>query len=149
MRVRGTVSASHDVRQTLQMLNLMRNNYAVLVDNRPSFLGTLKAAQNFITWGEVSRDIVHTLIERKGRAAGNKELTDYYAQTAGFKSLNELSEAVFNCSLEYWRLPNVQSLFRLHPPSKGFKGKIKKSYSSGGELGYRGENINALVKRML
>jgi large subunit ribosomal protein L30 len=37
----------------------------------------------------------------------------------------------------------------LHPPTKGFKGKIKKSYSAGGELGYRGEKINELIKRMV
>jgi large subunit ribosomal protein L30 len=40
-------------------------------------------------------------------------------------------------------------VFRLHPPSKGFKGKIKRGYGSGGELGYRGEKINELLRRML
>jgi len=33
----------------------------------------------------------------------------------------------------------MQPVFKLHPPTKGFKGKIKKGYSMGGELGYRGE----------
>ena len=149
VRVRGTISASRDVRETLKMLRLTRNNYAVLIDNRPSFIGMLKAAQNFITWGEASKEIVHMLITKKGRLVGNKKLTEEYAQTASFKSLDELAEAIFNCRVEYLKLPNVQPVFKLHPPTKGFKGKIKKSYGAGGELGYRGEKINELIKRMV
>ena len=131
------------------MLHLARNNYAVLIDDRPSFLGMLKAARNFVTWGESSKETVHALISIKGRLMGNKNLTDEYAQSAGFKSLEELAEAIFNCDTEYAKLPNVQPVFKLHPPSKGYKGKIKKSYEMGGELGYRGEKINELVKRMV
>ena len=148
MRVRGTVRASLNVRETLQMLHLTRNNYAVLIDNRPSFIGMLRAAQNFITWGEASKEAVHMLIRRKGKLAGNKKITEEYAQTANFKSLDELADAIFNCSVEYRKLPNIQPVFKLHPPSKGFKGKIKKSYGTGGELGYRGEKINELIERM-
>ncbi|MDH5460353.1 MAG: uL30 family ribosomal protein, partial [Candidatus Bathyarchaeota archaeon] len=55
IRIRGTIRAPRQVRETLQMLHLTRNNYAVLIDNRPSFLGMLKTAQNFVTWGEASR----------------------------------------------------------------------------------------------
>ena len=149
VRVRGTVRASLDVRETLQMLYLTRNNYAVLIDNRPSFLGMLKTVQNFITWGEASKEIVDMLIRKKGKLAGNKKLTEEYAQTANFKSLDELAEAVSNCSVEYRKLPSVQRVFKLHPPSKGFKGKIKKGYGAGGELGYRGEKISELIKRMV
>jgi large subunit ribosomal protein L30 len=149
VRVRGTIRASRDVRETLKMLRLTRNNYAVLIDDRPSFIGMLKAAQNFITWGEASKEIVHMLITKKGRLIGNKKLTEEYAQTAGFKSLDELAEAIFNCRVEYLKLPNVQPVFKSHPPTKGFKGKIKKSYGAGGELGYRGEKINELTKRMV
>jgi large subunit ribosomal protein L30 len=149
VRIRGTISASLQIRETLKMLNLTRNNYAVLIDNRPSFLGMVKTAQGFITWGEPSKEIVTMLLGKRGRLAGNKKLTDEYLQKKGYKSLEELAEAIFNCSLEYWKLPNVQPVFKLHPPTKGFKGKIKKSYGMGGELGYRGEKINELVKRML
>lgn len=149
IKIRGTISASKEVRETLRMLNLTRNNYAVLVDNRPSFLGMLKTAQNFVTWGEVSKETVGMLIKEKGRLAGNKKLTDEYAQKIGFKSLDELIDAIYNCRAEYWKLPNVQPVFRLHPPTKGFKGKVKKSYGMGGEASYRGEKIEELVKRMV
>jgi large subunit ribosomal protein L30 len=149
VRIRGTVSASMQARETLQMLHLTRNNYAVLIDDRPSYLGMLKAARDYVTYGEASKEIVSTMITKRGRIAGDKKLTDEYAQKAGFNSLDDLAEATRSCRLEYWKLPNIQPVFRLHPPSKGFKGNIKKGYGSGGELGYRGEKINELLRRML
>jgi len=149
VRIRGTVRASRQVRETLQMLRLTRNNYSVLIDNRPSFLGMLKTVQNFMTWGEASEEAVKMLIKERGRLAGNKKLTNEYAQKVGYNSLEVLGEAIFNCQAEYWKLPNIQPIFRLHPPTKGFKGKVKKGYGMGGELGDRGEKINDLIKRMV
>jgi large subunit ribosomal protein L30 len=136
-------------RETLQMLHLTRNNYAVLIDDRPSYLGMLKAARDYITYGEASKELVSMMIKEKGRIVGDKKLTDEYAQKAGFNSLDDLTEATHSCRFEYWKLPSIQPVFRLHPPSKGFKGKIKRGYGSGGELGYRGEKINELLRRML
>lgn len=131
------------------MLHLTRNNYAVLIDDRPSFLGMINMVKDYVTYGEASKETVTMLLKEKARLAGSKELTDEYAQKVGYRSLEELAEAVFDCRVEYWKLPNIQPVFRLHPPSKGFKGKIKRSFSSGGELGYRGEKVNELLKRML
>lgn len=42
-----------------------------------------------------------------------------------------------------------EKIFRLHPPRHGFRGGIKKSFSSGGNLGYMGKAINELLARML
>ncbi|MBC7129996.1 50S ribosomal protein L30 [Candidatus Bathyarchaeota archaeon] len=149
VKVRGTIRAPLKVRETLQMLNLKRTNYAVLIDNRPSFIGMLRTAQNFITWGEVSRETIALMLEKRGRLAGNKKITGDYLKKIGYNSIEELADAIFNCKVEYWNLPGVQPYFRLHPPTKGFKGKIKKSYSMGGELGYRGDAINELIRRMV
>jgi large subunit ribosomal protein L30 len=148
VRIRGIISAKREARETLQMLHLTRNNYAILIDDRPSFLGMLQAAQNYTTWGEVSKETLRALIEERGRLLGNKKLAEEYLQRNGYKSLRELADAVFNCKAEYWKLPNIQPVFKLHPPTKGFKRNVKKSYRASGELGYRAENINELVKRM-
>ena len=37
---------------------------------------------------------------------------------------------------------------RMHPPRKGYEG-ILRSLSNGGALGYRGEKVNELIKRMI
>lgn len=149
VRVRGTISARKEARETLRLLHLTRNNHALVIDNRPSFVGMLRTVQGYVAWGEASREAVHMLIERKGRLLGNKKPTKEYLQKIGYRTLEDLADAVFGCRVEYWRLPNIQPAFRLPPPTKGFRGNIKKAYRSGGELGYQGEKINELVKRMV
>jgi len=40
--------------------------------------------------------------------------------------------------------------YRLHPPKGGFERKgIKKPYTVGGALGYRGEDMSKLIERMI
>jgi len=148
VRVRGTVSATMQARETLEMLHLKHSNHGLLVDDRPSYSGMLMAVRDYVTYGEPSKETVAELIKRRGRVKGDKKLTEEYAQKSGFKSLDDLAEAVHSGRAEYWKLPNIQPFFRLHPPSKGYKGKIKRSFGSGGELGYRGEKIDDLLKRM-
>src|SRR4030042_6499903 len=149
IRVRGTISAQREARATLDMLHLSRTNHAVVVDNRPATMGMLKRAQSYVTWGEISKETLTMLLTKRGRLAGDKKLTDEYAQKVGCKSISDLADALLSCKVEYWKLADVQPVFRLHPPSKGFKGKIKRSFRAGGEAGYRGEAINELVKSMI
>ncbi|MEM3356513.1 MAG: 50S ribosomal protein L30 [Candidatus Bathyarchaeia archaeon] len=148
VRVRGVISPQREARETLEILHLVRSNHAVLIDNRPSYLGMLRRVQNYVTWGEVTKETVALLLKKRGRLAGNKKLTDEYAQKVGYKSLDALAEAIAKCKVEYSKLPGIQPVLKLPPPSKGFKGKTKKSFSAGGEAGYRGEAINELIKRM-
>jgi large subunit ribosomal protein L30 len=149
VKVRGTVSAQRESKETLMMLRLSRTNHAVLIDNRPAFKGMLQRVQSYVTWGEVSKETVALMLQKRGRLAGDKKLTDEYAQKVGYKSLSELADAIATCKVEHQKLLGIQPIFRLHPPSKGFKGKTKKGYKSGGEAGYRGEAINDLIKRMV
>jgi large subunit ribosomal protein L30 len=41
-----------------------------------------------------------------------------------------------------------KGVFKLKPPKGGFR-SIKKDFKSGGDLGYRGSDINKLIVRML
>jgi large subunit ribosomal protein L30 len=148
VKVRGTISALREPRETLEMLRLPKTNNAILIDNRPSYMGMLYRVQNYVTWGEVSKETVALLLKERGRIAGGKKLTDEAVEKLGYKSIEALAEEIASCKVEYQKLSNVQPIFKLHPPSKGFKGKTKKSYAAGGEAGYRGEAINALIKRM-
>ena len=67
----------------------------------------------------------------------------------GYKSVDDLAADIVACKVQYGKLPDIVARFRLHPPSKGYKGKIKKGFKAGGEAGYRGEAINKLVQRMV
>ena len=149
VRVRGVSDVFHEIKQTMELLHLHRNCHATLVDNRPAYLGMLKKAQNYLTWGEISKENIALLLKKWGRLVGNKRLTDEYAKEIGYKSLDELAEAIYKTEVEFSKLPRIKPVFRLHPPSKGYKGKVKRSYTTGGVTGYRGEDINNLIKRMI
>jgi large subunit ribosomal protein L30 len=149
VRIRGLSDISQEVKDTLSMLRLNRNCHATLVDDRPAYKGMLRKSKDCLTWGEVSQENIALLLKKRGRLVGDKKLTDEYAKELGYKSLDNLAEAIFKVEVECSSLPKVKPVFRLHPPKKGFKGKIKRSYAAGGELGYRGDAINDLLKRMV
>jgi len=149
IRVRGVSDIHKGIKETMNMLRLQRNCHATLLDNRPAYLGMLQKAQHYLAWGEISIETLTLLLARRGRLVGNKKLTDEYAQKIGRKSLNDLAEALIRGEVEFRSLPNVKPVFRLHPPSKGFKGKVKRSYASEGVTGYRGEAINKLLGKMI
>lgn len=149
IRVRGSSGVFRDIKETLKMLHLTRNYHATLIDDRPSYLGMLRKVQNQVTWGEVSKDSTVQLLRERGKLGGNKKITEEYLKEIGYKSLDDLAEAIHKTEVELTRLPNVKPVFRLHPPKKGFKGKVKKSYAAGGVTGHRGEAINNLIKRMI
>ncbi|MEM1581485.1 MAG: 50S ribosomal protein L30 [Candidatus Bathyarchaeia archaeon] len=149
IRVRGEINVRRDIEDTLKMLNLTRSCHATLIDDRPSYMGMLQKVQNHVTWGEVSRDVIAMLLKEKGVLVGNKKITDEYAKRLGFGSIDELADAICNLKVEFSKLPDIKPVFRLHPPSGGYKNSLKKSWRSGGVAGYRGEAINDLLKRMI
>jgi large subunit ribosomal protein L30 len=149
VKVRGTISAQREARETLELLKLTHTNHGVLIVNNPSMLGMLKRVQSYVTWGEISKETITELLAKRGRLAGDKKLTEEYTKTVGCKSLSDLAGAIAECKLSYAKLPGIQPVFKLHPPRKGFKGTTKKNFRAGGEAGYRGEAINDLVKRMM
>ena len=149
VRVRGTVSAIKEARETLELLRLSHTNHAVLIDNRPAYKGMLQRVNNYVTWGEPTKETVISMMQKRGRLAGRKKITDEYLQKIGYKTIDELADAIVNCKAQYGKLPEIEPRFKLHPPSKGYRGQTKNAFKAGGEAGYRGAAINDLVKRMV
>jgi large subunit ribosomal protein L30 len=149
VKIRGTVEAQKEARITLELLRLTHTNHAVLIDSRPAYKGMLQRINSYVTYGEPTKETVALMLQKRGRLAGAKKLSDEYLQKAGYKTVEDLAEAIVNCKVEYGKLPDVEPRFKLHPPSKGYKGKTKQGFNAGGEAGYRGEAINDLVKRMV
>jgi large subunit ribosomal protein L30 len=149
VKIRGTVSAQKEARETLMFLHLTHTNHAVLIDSRASYKGMLQRVNSYVTWGEPTKETVAMMLQKRAKMAGDKKLTEEHLQKAGYQSIDDLAEAIVTCKTEFQKLPDMQPVFRLHPPSKGYKGKTKKGFKAGGEAGYRGEAINALVQRMV
>jgi large subunit ribosomal protein L30 len=145
--VRSTSTVRKDIKDTLRMLNLTKINHAVLVDDRPGFLGMLDKAKDYITYGEIEQPVLEALVSKWGRLPGDKVLTEEYVKERVGQTIPEFCKSVIAFEKELDDL-GIKPLFRLHPPRKGYK-DIKRAFSQGGSVGYRGPAINELVRRMI
>ena len=136
VRIRGSVNVKKDIKDTLKMLRLKRVNHCVLVPKNENYAGMLKKVESYVTYGEISLDVLEKLILKRGRVM-NKKLNQSEAKKVANKIMQEKS--LKNLGLN--------PVFRLSPPSKGHK-KIRKQYPKGA-LGHRSGNINELLKRMI
>lgn len=149
VRVRGVAGVAPDIEKTLEILHLNRINHITLVDNRASFLGMLRRTRNFVTWGEPTKDNILLLLMERGRLLGDRRVDDEYIKRIGYKTLEELALAIYEGKTDLRHVKGLKPVFRAHPPKRGYKGTIKKSYSESGATGYRGEAINDLIERMI
>ncbi|MFN4133762.1 MAG: 50S ribosomal protein L30 [Candidatus Hadarchaeales archaeon] len=148
VRIRGGVKARGEVEDTLRMLGLTRINHCVLLDYTDSIQGMLQKAKDYITWGEAKPETVEILLKKRGRLAGDKKLAEEIVQKAGFSSVKDFAEKLCAGKAKISAVPGLKKVFRLHPPRGGFKA-TKRYFKDLGDLGYRGEAINELVKRMV
>lgn len=147
IRIRGTTGVIKNIASTLDMLRLSRISHAVLVPENPSYDGMLQKAKDYITWGEVDAETLTELLEKRAKIVGGNALTEeYLKENTDYSSFEELANALINSELKAQDI-NMKPVLRLHPPRKGYKG-IRHSVNEGGSLGYRGEDINNLAKRM-
>lgn len=136
VRVRGSVNLSGNVRDTLSLLRLYRKNYCVVVDDNPSYNGMIKKVKDYVTYGEIDDKTYKEIVEKRGE---------------GYKGREEDRKG----KIEYKKFilaegKKIKPFFRLNPPRKGFGRKgIKVSFKAHGALGYRGDKINDLLKRMM
>ena len=117
IRIRGKVNVNQRIARALEILRLKKVNHCVLLPENPTSKGMLAKVRNWVTWGEISPEVEKLLKEK--REATQPEPR----KKAG------------------------HPVFRLSPPSKGYK-SIKIHYPRG-DLGYRGEKINELLRRMV
>lgn len=133
--VRGFARMDKDIADTLVMLKLNRKNTCVLVKNTPAMLGMFNKVKDFITWGEITPELVNELFQKRGLPYLGR-LTD--------------SHKKYTYKCYEFEGKKYYPYFYLGPPRKGFGSRgLKIAYAAGGALGYRKENINDLLKRMI
>lgn len=150
IRIRGRVGVPKEYEDTLKMLRLNKPNHMRILKPTPSILGMIKKVENYVTWGEIDLDTLEEVLRRRGRLTGNKKLTEEYVkEKLGLNGIRELAEKIYNNEIDVNDLKDLKPVFRLTPPSGGYKKSVKAHYSSNGELGYRGAEINKLIRRMI
>ncbi len=149
IRLRGQINVRPQIKDTLRFMRLNRVNHCVVLPDNDTTKGMLQTAKDYVTWGEIDAETLAEAIRSRGRLSGNKPITDEHVKAnTDFASIDDFAQAIVAGKAQYKQLADVKPLLRLHPAKKGLEG-IKRSYQAGGALGYRGEAINDLIRRMI
>lgn len=151
IRARSDRGVTKKIRDTMLMLNLTRVNHATLIPDTVTYSGMLQKSKDYITWGEVDADTIENLLKERGRMVGDKPVDDATIKAASnYNTVAAFAKAMAAGKATMKDVDGLKPIFRLHPPrgSKGWGG-IKRAFTIGGALGFRGEAISALVGRML
>ena len=68
VRIRGPLRKTPIVRSTFEKLKLFKKYNCIIIEDTPSNKGAVETVRNFVTWGEVSDEIIKKLENRKKRA---------------------------------------------------------------------------------
>jgi Ribosomal protein L30/L7E len=52
VRIKGTVKANEEIKDTLYLLRLRRNNYAVIMKDTKDIRGMIKKVEPWVAWGK-------------------------------------------------------------------------------------------------
>jgi large subunit ribosomal protein L30 len=150
IRVRGQVRVRPQIADTLDKLLLGRLHQARLFAVTPSLDGMITKTKDYITWGEPTEELIEKLLRKRGRLPGNGRLTDAYVKkNSSHSSIKALAKAIATGKGQVSDVEGLKPVFRLTPPTKGYRGKRNLPLGMGGITGYRGEGINELAIRMI
>jgi len=136
VRIRGQQGLNRDIRDTIEMLKLVKKNFCTVVNNNPSVMGMINKVKDYVTYGEIDDETYKLLIEKRG--------VDYTGPETDSKGKIKYNRFITENGRK------VKKYFRLNSPKKGYGRKgIKWIFSKGGGLGNRGTKINDLIKRMI
>ena len=90
----------------------------------------LQSANSYVTWGEVTKETVTAMLEKRARLAGNKKLTAEYLDKLGFKTFEELADAIMTGKAEHSKLPFMTTTLQTAPANKRLQGQNQESLQS-------------------
>lgn len=150
IRIKGGGGTNQELRRTLRLLNLHKPNHMTVIPLTASYEGMLKKARQLITWGKLNFDTFLKLLRKRGELTSGKKLNRKNiskVSSGKIQNLSELAQRIWEKkSLKEYKY--LKPVFRLSPPSGGYE-NTKISFREGGTYGWRGEEINNLIKRMV
>lgn len=148
IRIRGLVGMKREIEDTLKMLRLNAVNNCVIVSEAAEYKGMLKKVKDWITWGEIEKETLVAMLKKRLRLIGNKRVEEkVLKEITDFDKFENFADELLAGRIKLKDFEKLQPVFRLTPPSKGFK-SIREPYPKG-DLGYRGKEINELLERMI
>ena len=76
IRIRGKLDKSRDVKETFNRLRLRKKHVCVLLQENESNKGMLHKVKDFVTFGEINKETLKELLEKRGRLAGDKRVAN-------------------------------------------------------------------------
>lgn len=153
VRIRGTVHVTGKVRDTLEMLRLNRPMHAVVIPKTESYMGMVNKVKDYVAYGDIDTQTMTALLKQRGKLMGDKPIDDAFVKAATenkHATVDAFAKALAEGKATMKELgDDAKPVFRLNPPVGGFYGSTKKHFTVKGELGYRGKEINELIKRMM
>ncbi len=135
IKIRGSINTAPKVKTTFDLLNLTRSNHLSIWPEDSSRLKMLKKVEGYATFGVINDDVLKELLEKKGNFIEGSDAKKAFAALKEGKTPKEAG---------------IKNCFRMNPPRKGYERKgVKKPYTLGGALGFRGEKINDLILKMM
>lgn len=110
-------------------------------------MGMIRKVRDLVTFGTIDIDTFTKMLEKRGRVEGDKRLNEDTLKSTGYDSIEMLAKDIFEGKVSMKNVPNLKPVFRLTPPSKGFKST--KLYYPQGDLGDRKDAMKELIKRMI
>lgn len=143
VRIISILKKSGSAQSIMGSLNLKKLYSCTLLDKTKSNLGMLKKIDNLVTYGEIDAETLKALLARRAMVSSKKR---YEWQGS---SLDDFTKAFLDGKQSFDDI-KIKSVFNLHPPIKGFERRGKKTpFNLKGAFGYRGAEINKLLKRMI
>ncbi|MBM3233169.1 hypothetical protein FJZ18_03325 [Candidatus Pacearchaeota archaeon] len=134
IRISGLVEMPREAQITLDRMRLRRKYSAILLQPTPENTKLLQHVRNFIAYGDIDKETLSLLIEKRGVSIDKKKIDS-----------KKILELLDKKGLEG---AGLKPFFRLHPPRGGIDSKIHYPIK-GGVLGDNKKDINDLIRRML
>ncbi len=148
VRIRSTAGVRKEIDDTLKMLRLNDISNCILAAETEDLKGMIRKVKDFVTWGEIDKNILVKMLEKRLRFFGNGKVDGKTLKEAtNSDSFEKFADALLAGKTKLKDFEKIKPVFSLTPPSKGYK-SIREHYPKG-DLGYRGKEINELLGRMI
>lgn len=158
IRVRGIIGVSPKAKKVMQLFRLRQLHNATFVRLNEATIRMLRLIEPYVTYGYPTRATVQKLVYKRGFGKINKQRIPIADNSViaeglgkvGIKCTADLIHEIITVGPHFKEANNFLWPFKLSSPKGGFSRKTKMlHFMEGGEAGARGEEINALVKRMI
>ena len=156
IRVKGINKMDPKPKKIMHLLRLRQLHNAVLLRNNKAVMNMLRRVEPYVTYGVPSLSTVRQLVYKRGYGKINKQripLSSNYIVEEGLGSLGircmeDLVNELVTVGPNFKKTNNFMWPFKLNSPKGGLRQK-RTPYLNGGDVGPRGNNINAFAKRMI